>query len=234
MLIDSHVNLHADAFDEDRDDVIARARAAGVRIMIAICSQWSALGQVSALAERHADIFPTCGAHPHHAKDEPEITAEEIIRRAREVGAVAIGETGLDLHYNYSPLDAQIASFRAHLDAARALDLPVIVHSRDADVVMIDELKRAYALGNRRILLHCYTSGIELAAYGKQIGCYFSVNGIMTFKNAFDVRAVITDIMPLDRIILETDARTGAVGLCLYLRGGGWVSAHLSTHGGIM
>jgi TatD DNase family protein len=206
MLIDSHVNLHADAFDEDRDAVIERARRAGVRAMLAICSQWSAMEQVRAVCAGHADIFPTCGAHPHHAKDEPNIRAGDIVARAESLNAVAIGETGLDLHYNYSPLEQQIASFRAHLEAARTLDLPVIVHARNADTEMMEELSRAFEAGPLRILLHCYTSGSELAEFGKENGCYFSVNGIMTFKSAKDVRQIIADIMPRDRIILETDA----------------------------
>jgi TatD DNase family protein len=206
MLIDSHVNLHAEAFDEDRDAVIERARQAGVKRMIAICSQWSAREAVRRIADHNEDIFPTCGAHPHHAKDEPGITADEIIARAEQMKAVAIGETGLDLHYHYSPLEQQIASFRAHLDAAYALGLPTIVHSREADEVMIKELGRVFDKREQVILLHCYTSGKDLAKFGNQINCFFSVNGIMTFKSASDVREIILEVMPINQIILETDA----------------------------
>lgn len=206
MLVDSHVNLHAEAFDEDRDAVIARARAAGVGRMIAICARWSDLATVRAITQANADIWGTAGAHPHHAKDEPAITTEAIIARANHPKCAAIGETGLDNHYGYSPIEDQEASFRAHIGAARALQLPLIIHSREADAQMIAILEEESAAGPFAFLLHCYTSGRELAERGAALGGYFSVNGIATFKNAQDVRDIIVDIMPDDRILLETDA----------------------------
>ncbi len=205
-LVDSHVNLHADAFDEDREAVIARARVAGVGRIIAICSRWSDLDTVRAITEQHGDIWGTAGAHPHHAKDEPNVTPEEIIARADHPKCVAIGETGLDNHYGYSPVADQETSFRAHIAAARTLQLPLIIHAREADDRMADILEEEHARGAFAFLLHCYTSGVDLARRGAALGGYFSVNGIATFKNAQDVRAIISDIMPADRIILETDA----------------------------
>ena len=206
MLVDSHVNLHAEAFDEDRDAVLARAREAGVTAMLAICSRWCDLDTVAELARAHADLHATAGAHPHHAKDEPSITIDEIVARADRANAVAIGETGLDKHYNYSPIEDQIASFRAHIGAARALNLPLIVHTREADDDTAEILEEEYAKGEFPILMHCYTSGRDLAERAAALGAYFSVNGIATFKNAVEVRQVIIDVMPRDRVILETDA----------------------------
>jgi TatD DNase family protein len=206
MLVDSHVNLHAEAFAPDRDTVIARARAAGVLRMIAICARLSDAEAVRAASEPYDDVFPTFGAHPHHAKDRPDITADEIAAQAREMNAVAIGETGLDFHYNYSPEDQQRASFAAHVGAARALDLPIVIHCRDADDAMADLLEELWADGPFRFLLHSYTGGSSLARRGAALGGWFSVNGIATFKNAHDVRAVIAAEMPEDRIVLETDA----------------------------
>lgn len=207
MLIDSHVNLHSEKFDEDRDAVIERARAAGVVRMIAICARLSDFPAVIALAEAHADIFATYGAHPHHAKDRPNVTPEELIDIAMHSKVVALGETGLDFHYNYSSEGEQRASFAAHVKAARALDLPIVIHCRDADDAMADLLEKlTEADGPFRFLLHSYTGGPDLARRGAALGGYFSVNGIASFKNASDVRDVIRDVMPDDRIILETDA----------------------------
>ncbi len=206
MLIDSHVNLHAEAFDADRDAVLARARAAGVTRMIAICSRLSDLPAVLALAEAHDDVWATGGAHPHHAKDHPDIAADDLVVLADHPKIVAIGETGLDEHYGHSPTAQQEASFRAHIAAARALGLPLIVHARDADARMAAILEEEHAAGPFRFLLHCYTSGRDLARRGAALGAFFSVNGIMTFKNAQDVRDVIVDEMPEGRIILETDS----------------------------
>ena len=206
MLVDSHVNLHAEAFAHDRDAVIERARLAGVARMIAICSRLSDEEAVIAAAEPYDEVFPTFGAHPHHAKDRPDITADEIAARARDMNAVAIGETGLDFHYNYSPEPAQRASFVAHVASARALDLPLVIHCRDADDAMADLLEQLSADGPFRFLLHSYTGGVGLARRGAALGGCFSVNGIASFKNAHDVRAVIATEMPEDRILLETDA----------------------------
>jgi TatD DNase family protein len=206
MLVDSHVNLHAEAFAPDRDAVILRAREAGVVRMIAICARLSEAEEVAAVAAPYDDVFPTLGAHPHHAKDRPDVTADEIRALARDMGAVAIGETGLDFHYNYSSEADQRASFAAHVAAARAEDLPLVIHCRDADDAMADLLEELWADGPFRMLLHSYTGGAKLARRAAALGASFSVNGIASFKNAHDVRKIIAAEMPEDRILLETDA----------------------------
>ncbi len=205
-MFDTHVNLTAEAFADDCNDVIHRARQSGVTRFMCICARWSDLDTVRALTEAHSDVYGSAGAHPHHAKDEPEITTEAILERAAYPKCVAIGETGLDLHYNYSPFEQQIASFRAHIGAARQSGLPLIVHSREADQEMADVLEDETRLGEFRFLLHCFTSGPDLARRGANLGAYFSVNGILTFKNATEVREIVADFMPEDRILLETDA----------------------------
>ncbi len=206
MLVDSHVNLHAEPFVGEVDEVLARARAAGVGQFIAICARLSDIGAVRAICDQHPDVWPTLGAHPHHAKDRPDVTSHELIEMAHAAGAVAIGETGLDAHYNYSPMDDQIASFRAHIEAARATGLPLIVHTREADAATAEILEEEYARGAFKMLLHCYTGGADLAARAAVLGAVFSVNGIATFKNAQSVRDVIMKHMADDRIILETDS----------------------------
>ena len=203
MLIDSHVNLHAPQFDEDRDAVIARAREAGVQLMVNISDRVSNFDKVRALAEQ-PDIWCTVGTHPHEAKEDPDLTPETLIRLAADPRVVGIGECGLDFHYDLSPRDVQAQVFRAHVVAARETGLPLVVHTREADDVMGQILEEEYAKGPFRLLMHCYTSGADLARRAAAMGAWFSVSGIATFKAAEDVREVIRE-MPGDRIIVETD-----------------------------
>lgn len=203
MLIDSHVNLHAPQFDEDREAVISRALAAGVRLMVNISDKVSNWEKVRHVAQ-HPDIWCTVGTHPHEAKEDPDLAPERLIELAQDPRVVGIGECGLDFHYDLSPRDIQAKVFRAHIAAARETGLPLVVHTREADVVMRDILEEEHARGPFRLLMHCYTSGAELARRAAALGAWFSVSGIATFKAAEDVRAVIRE-MPEDRIIVETD-----------------------------
>lgn len=204
MLIDSHVNLHAPQFDADREAVIERARAAGVGLMVTICDKISSFEAVHAVAMAHADIWCTVGTHPHEAKENPSLTAAALCELVGRPKVVGIGETGLDFHYDLSPRDIQAKVFRAHVDAARTTGLPLVVHTREADEVMGEILEEEHTKGPFKLLMHCYTSGPELARRAAALGAWFSVSGIATFRSAEEVRAVIRD-MPQDRIILETD-----------------------------
>src|SRR4051812_32551638 len=203
MLIDSHVNLHAPQFDADREAVISRALAAGVRLMVNISDKVSNYEAVRLVAQ-HPDIWCTVGTHPHEAKEDPGLSADRLVELAADPRVVGIGETGLDFHYDLSPRDIQARVFRQHVEAARRTGLPLVVHTREADQVMGDILEEEHAQGPFRILMHCYTSGPELARRAAQLGAWFSVSGIATFKAAEDVRAVVRE-MPADRIIVETD-----------------------------
>ena len=204
MLIDSHVNLHAPQFDDDREAVITRARTAGIGLMLNICDRVSGFAKVHQLALDHDDIWATVGTHPHEAKENPLLSRDDLCSLAASPRVVGIGETGLDFHYDLSPRDIQIEVFRAHIAAARATGLPLIVHTRDADQAMGDMLETEYAAGAFRMLMHCYTSGAVLARRAAALGAWFSVSGIATFKAAQNVRNIISE-MPEDRIILETD-----------------------------
>ena len=204
MLIDSHVNLHAPQFADDREDVIARARAAGIGLMVTICDKVSSFEAVHEVAMSHDDIWCTVGTHPHEAKEDPGLTPARLVELAGRPKVVGIGETGLDFHYDLSPRDIQARVFRAHVAAARETGLPLVVHTREADEVMGTILEEEHAAGPFKLLMHCYTSGPELARRAAALGAWFSVSGIATFKAAEEVRAVIRD-MPADRIILETD-----------------------------
>jgi TatD DNase family protein len=204
MLIDSHVNLHAPQFDADREAVIERARAAGVRRMVTICDRLANEPAVRAISETHPDIWHTVGTHPHEAKDDPDLAADTLVALAAHPRTVGIGETGLDFHYDLSPRDVQARVFRAHIAAARWTGLPLVVHAREADAVMADILEQEHAAGPFRLLMHCYTSGAELLTRAATLGAWFSVSGIASFKSADDVRERIR-AMPEDRIIVETD-----------------------------
>lgn len=204
MIIDSHVNLHAPQFDEDRDAVIDRAREAGVGLMVEISDKLSTFEATHALAMAHPDIWCTVGAHPHEAKDHIDITPESLTDLAARPKVVGIGECGLDFHYDLSPRQTQQAVFRVHIEAARRSGLPLVVHTREADAAMADILREEFGASPFKLLMHCYTSGPDLARLAAELGGWFSVSGIATFKAAEEVRAVIRD-MPADRIIVETD-----------------------------
>ena len=163
LYIDSHVNLHAAQFDEDRAETIARAREAGVGLMVNICDRVSNFDAVYAIAEQNADIWATAGTHPHEAKENPELTVADLLALAEKPKVVGIGECGLDFHYDYSPRDVQAAVFRVHVAAARESGLPLVVHTREADDLMAQILEEEHAKGAFKLLLHCYTSGPELA-----------------------------------------------------------------------
>ena len=204
MIIDSHVNLHAPQFDPDREAVIERARAAGVGLMVTICDRLANLPAVRAISEAHADIWHTVGTHPHEAKDDPDLAPERLIELAAHPRCVGIGETGLDFHYDLSPRDVQAKVFCAHIAAARATGLPLVVHSREADETMAEILEEETRAGAFGLLMHCYTSGPELLRRVAALGAWFSVSGIASFRNAEDVRDAVR-AMPEDRIIVETD-----------------------------
>jgi len=204
MIVDSHVNLHGEKFAGDLDETILRAREAGVGPMLNICCHLKDYAAVLDVARKDPNIWATVGTHPHDAKDNPDITTQEIVPLTHDPKVVGIGETGLDYHYDWSPREIQKANFLAHIEAVQETGLPLVVHTREADEDMIDILQSAYKAKPFDAIMHCYTSGQKLADAATEMGFYFSVSGIMTFKNAHDVRDRIKT-MPKDRIMLETD-----------------------------
>ena len=204
LLIDTHVNLHGDTYDEDRNEVLERARDAGIGAFVSICDRLDNFEKIHNLTLSQSDMWCSVGVHPHHAKDYNDLSAELLVSLSERNKVCAIGETGLDLHYGYSPLDDQEASFRAHIEASRQTQKPLIIHTREADDLTGDILETEMAKGRFQPLMHCYTSGMRLAERAIDLGAYFSISGIVTFKKAQDVRDVVS-IMPLDRIVLETD-----------------------------
>lgn len=204
MLVDSHVNLHGEQFTDDIDDVVARAHAANVSTMLNICCNIADFPAVLAVAERYDNMYASVGTHPHEAKENPDIKPSDIIALSLHDKVIGIGETGLDFHYNYSDADVQYANFKAHIEASRTTGLPLIIHSRNADEQMADLLEAEMKKGEFPALLHCYTGGAKLAARAADLGLYFSMSGILTFKNAHELRE-IAKTLPEDRLLIETD-----------------------------
>lgn len=204
MWVDSHVNLHGEKFQDDLSEVMARAQAANVSHMLTICCQLAEFKQVYNVATQYGNMWCSVGTHPHEAKHNPDITPQDLIQHTSDPKVIGIGETGLDFHYNYSDREAQIHNFEVHIEAARQTQLPLIIHSRDADDDMADILEAEYKNGAFPMLLHCFTAGPELARRLDALGSYFSLSGILTFKSAQDIRD-IAKTMPDDRIMIETD-----------------------------
>lgn len=205
MIVDSHVNLHNEKFAQDVNAVISRARSAGVGTMLNIACRISDFDDVIEVANKDSNIWASVGTHPHYANENPNITADELIKLSEHPKVIGIGETGFDFHYGFSSEAEQISNFKAHIIAAKETKLPLIIHTRDADKLMYNILSDAIRnYGLFKAELHCYTSGADLAMWAADQGFYFSVSGIITFKNADNVRS-LAKAMPDDRIMLETD-----------------------------
>ncbi|HVM79763.1 MAG TPA: TatD family hydrolase [Stellaceae bacterium] len=205
MLVDSHCHLDYLPAGPVRAETIARARRAGVGAMLTIGTKITEFPAVRAIAEENADVWCSAGIHPHEAEAEPETPAERLASLAAHPKVVGIGETGLDFYYEHSPRERQVEVFRAHAAAARATGLPLIVHTRDADPETASVLAEEAAKGPLTGVIHCFSTGRELAENALKIGFYISLSGIVTFKNAEPLRAIVRDL-PLDRMLVETDA----------------------------
>ncbi len=205
MLVDSHCHLDFPDFDDDRDAVIARAAAAGIGHMVTISTRVRQFDQVRGLAERYATVTCSIGTHPHNAAEELDVTTDDLVRLAQHPRVVAIGEAGLDYHYDTSPREAQAEGFRRHIAAARVTQLPLVIHARDADADMAAILAEEMGKGAFPAILHCFSSGRDLALTGVALGLHVSFSGILTFKNSAELRAIAAEI-PADRLLVETDA----------------------------
>ncbi|MGL5447782.1 MAG: TatD family hydrolase [Rhabdaerophilum sp.] len=205
MITDTHCHLDFPDFAEDLESVIARAQAAGVHRMVTIATRVKKVASYQALAERFANVFFSIGTHPHNAAEEPEVTLDEIVRLSQHPKCVAIGEAGLDYHYDKSPRDQQATSFRLQIAAARITGLPLVIHARAADEDMIAILDDEMGKGAFSAILHCFSSGAELARIGVKLGLYVSFSGILTFKNSVEIREIAAEV-PLERLLVETDA----------------------------
>lgn len=205
MLVDSHCHLNFPDFEGDVPEVVSRARAEGVGLMVTICTKLSEVADVIAIAEENEAVFATVGIHPHEADAEPMPDLQRLIELSEHPKVVGIGETGLDYYYNHSSQEAQRKNFRLHIQAARQTGLPLIVHTRDADEEMAAILMEEMEEGAFPGVLHCFSSGAQLATSAVELGLFISFSGILTFKNASDLRDIARSI-PRERLLVETDA----------------------------
>lgn len=207
MLVDTHCHLDFPELANDRDGVLARAKEAGVARMISISTHKSRWQNYLDIANAYENVFCSIGVHPHHvAEDGEDATANEIIALVNaNKKVVGIGEAGLDYYYDTAPKDVQARAFSEQIIACQETGLPLIVHARDADEDMAAQLTRHYKEKSYSGLLHCFSSGADLARAALDIGFYISFSGIVTFKNAETVKEVAR-FVPMDRMLVETDA----------------------------
>jgi TatD DNase family protein len=205
MLVDSHCHLDFPDFADDLDAIVARAKAAGIARLVTISTRVRRHAEILAIAERFADVFCSVGTHPHYAAEEPNVTAADLVAGARHPKVVALGEAGLDYHYDRSPREVQEHAFRTHIEAARETALPLVIHSREADADTARILEEETGEGPFPAVLHCFTGGPDLARRAIALGHFVSFTGILTFKNSTALRTIAAEL-PADRILVETDA----------------------------
>ncbi len=205
MLVDSHCHLDFPDFTDERADVVARAHAAGVAMMVTISTRVKRFHEILAIAEANESVWCSVGTHPHNAAEELDVTTADLVRLSEHPKVVAIGEAGLDYFYDRSPREAQAEGFRRHIAAARDTNLPLVIHSRDADEDMAAILREETGKGAFPFILHCFSSGRALAETGIELGGHVSLSGILTFKKSTELREIAAKI-PRDRLLVETDA----------------------------
>ena len=205
MFVDSHCHLNYKGLVEDQQAVLARARAAGVTQMLNISTRASEWDAVIGVAERESDVMASVGIHPHEADVHPDVETATLVEKAAHPRVVGIGESGLDYYYDHSDRGRQRESFRSHVAAARETQLPLIVHTRDAEEdtyeILADEMGRGAYPG----LIHCFTASRDFADKVLALGLYISISGIVTFRNARDLQEAAKAV-PLDRLLIETDS----------------------------
>ena len=205
MLADSHCHLNYKGLAEQQPEILARARAAGVTAMLNISTRESEWEEVIATAEREPDVWASVGIHPHEADHHPHIDTVALIERAAHPRVVGIGESGLDYYYDHSDRVRQQTSFRAHIAACRETQLPLIVHTRDAEEDTIAILEDEMGKGAYPGVIHCFTASGAFADQALALGFYISISGIVTFKNARDLQETASRL-PIERLLVETDA----------------------------
>lgn len=205
MLIDTHCHLDFPDFDAERDELVARAKDVGVAQMVTISTRVKKFSQIIEITEKYENVFCSVGTHPANADEELDITADDLVELTQHPKVVAIGEAGLDYHYEPEKAEAQKIGLRRHIEAARRTGLPLVIHSREADDDMAAILREETEKGAFPFILHCFSSGRGLAETGVALGGFVSFSGILTFKNSPEIREIAADV-PMDRLLVETDA----------------------------
>jgi TatD DNase family protein len=205
MLVDHHCHLDFPDFAPERDAIVARAEAAGVGVIVTISTRVRRHAVYREIADAYPGVYCSVGTHPHYAHEELDVPVDEIVALSNHPKCVAIGEAGLDYFYDKSPRAAQREGFINHIAAARTTGLPLVIHARDADDDIGDILEAEMAKGRFKAVLHCFTGGQRLADRAVELGLYVSFSGILTFKGSDALRAIAKSV-PLDRLLVETDA----------------------------
>ena len=204
-VIDSHCHLNFPQFKDNLDDIIKRALNNGVSKMLTISTKLNEINDLEAISNSYSEVYNSVGIHPHECKNYKNLSLNDLIKHTKKNKCIGIGETGLDFYYENSPKELQIKLFKIHIDAARESNLPLIVHTRNADIetiqVLSDEMKR----GNFRGLIHCFSTSKKLAENAINLGFYISLSGIITFNKSNELRSIVKDL-PLDKLLVETDA----------------------------
>lgn len=207
MFIDSHAHIDGPEFDTDRDDILERAQAAGVSVILNVGTgdpHSGAFERAVALGQKHDFVYTAIGTHPHDARFYNDRAEEKINELVQSEHVLAWGEIGLDFHYDNSPRDVQVDVFKRQLRAARECDLPVVIHTREAESETIEILRSEYDGAERRGVFHCFSGSRELAQRALELGFMISFSGIVTFKKAEALRDVAREV-PLERLLIETD-----------------------------
>ena len=204
MLIDSHAHLDDKRFNSDRDMIIKNLKTNGIELVVNVGADLKSSKSTVELAKAHENIYAVVGVHPHSASELNKEAIETLKNYAKEDKVLAIGEIGLDFYYDNSPREDQRYAFKAQIELAKELDLPIVIHSREADQETFDTIEAAQD-GNLKVLLHCYSGSAELAQEYLKLGCYISLAGPVTFKNA-RVPKEVAKVIPLDRLLVETDS----------------------------
>ncbi len=203
-MIDSHCHLDHQQLFENIDDILKRSKDVGIQKLLTICTTFESFNRIKLLVKKDKIIYGTYGIHPHEAKND-KITSEMIISEIKKnEKIIGIGETGLDFFYNHSDKDDQIKSFEEHIKASLELDIPLIIHSRNAELETL-EIFNKYKNKKLKILMHCFTGSLKFAKSLLDLGAYFSASGIITFKNALELQKTFKFI-PLNKILIETDS----------------------------
>ena len=203
-MIDSHCHLDHEPLFQDLENVIKRSKEIGLEKILTICTTLDSFTNILKIIEKDPMIYGTFGIHPHEAKDNIVDTDQIIYHVKQSNKIIGIGETGLDFFYNHSDRDQQIKSFEEHIQASIKLNMPLIIHSRDAEDETYQILKN-HEKDNLKILMHCFTGSKKFADKLLELNSYFSASGIITFKNAIDLQETFKAI-PLDKLLIETDS----------------------------
>ena len=203
-MIDSHCHLDHQQLFENIDDILKRSKEVGIQKLLTICTTFESFNRIKLLVKKDKIIYGTYGIHPHEAKND-KITSDMIVSVIKKNNKIiGIGETGLDFFYNHSDKDDQIKSFEEHIKASLELNIPLIIHSRNAELETL-EIFNKYKDKKLKILMHCFTGSLKFAENLLSLGAYFSASGIITFKNSLELQKTFKFI-PLDKILIETDS----------------------------